>query len=421
MNWKIASHATLWLIGSGLGVAQAEILFRARALPWLPNHLPPNWPQALSDSQQIAGYSATYDDFGQLVWIGFRFDHDSQSYVVLESSPGVATTPLAITDSGLVAGLGWSAHCELDSWFWTAQSGMTIFGDLPGGLCSTRVEAVNNLDQAVGLAHSSNGEEAFLWTRQEGMIGLGDLPGGCFASRALDINDNAWIVGYGCSMQILGAGFLWTPADGMLAMNDVVNGALPYVQTDSVNNQNQIAGTFGPGSGRRLGYLWESSGDITILPWLSSDPSETQAVLALSDQTHVLGVATTTGEFEYIHTPFIWAPRRGIRAVADLLDPCRPEYQTLLGVIDVNANGWILARVGIQNPNSEHGSVVLIPYIPGDVDENEICDLQDLAIQLSNFSREGDAEYQHGDLDCDQDVDLQDLAILLGNFGETLP
>ena len=59
--------------------------------------------------------------------------------------------------------------------------------------------------------------------------------------------------------------------------------------------------------------------------------------------------------------------------------------------------------------------------MPGDLDGSETSHLKGLAIQLSNFAREGDATYASGDLDCDRDVDLEDIAILLGNFGESLP
>jgi probable HAF family extracellular repeat protein len=421
MNAKCASRLIAALVVAfALAEARAEILYRVRPLPWLPNHFPPNFPQALSDTQQIAGYSATYDEWGQLVLIGYRLDLNAGSYVVLEIIPGIGTTPTAMANSGAVVGLDSSGACGPEAWLWTEASGTTVLGDLSGGSCSTHVEAVNNQFAAVGRAQSSNGEEAFLWTPDEGMIGLGDLPGGCFSSAAYDVNDSLWIVGVGCTATDFGAPFLWTPQLGLVPLDDVID-APPWAFALAINNENEIAGSFPFSAGRGRPYVWNPDTGTTILPWLTDDPTESSGVVALSDRTHVLGEARTTGELEYVDTPFIWDPRHGMRGVEESMDPCRPGYQRLVGVIDVNADGWILARIGIQNPNTEHGSVVLIPYIPGDLDDNEMCDLQDLAILLGNFSRTGDAAYEDGDLDCDQDVDLQDLAVLLSNFGESLP
>jgi hypothetical protein len=107
-----------------------------------------------------------------------------------------------------------------------------------------------------------------------------------------------------------------------------------------------------------------------------------------------------------------------MRDISNLIDPCEPRQDlfALARAVAINNAGQILL-----NMTGNRYGVLLTPYLPGDLDENEICDLQDLAIQLANFDRAGDATYEHGDLDCDHDVDLQDLAILLANFGESLP
>jgi hypothetical protein len=216
----------------------------------------------------------------------------------------------------------------------------------------------------------------------------------------------------GLSAQATGA------ADGMVAMADLINGGLPYITAVAINDESQIGGSFVIAPGRYGGYVWNPSGGITILPSLTQDAREVQGVQRLSDAGHALGISIIPGE-EDVYCPFVWDQRHGIRHLQASLDPCRlAAYERLTYAMDINANGWIVATFGQVDLLP---AALLIPYIPGDLDENEICDLQDLAIQLSNFSREGDAEYEHGDLDCDQDVDLQDLAILLGNFGESLP
>ncbi|MBI5865275.1 MAG: hypothetical protein HZB38_12345 [Planctomycetes bacterium] len=54
---------------------------------------------------------------------------------------------------------------------------------------------------------------------------------------------------------------------------------------------------------------------------------------------------------------------------------------------------------------------------PGDLDNNGVVDIADLAILLSNFGTPGGATAEMGDSDGDGDIDLQDLATMLNRFG----
>ncbi|MBI5864935.1 MAG: hypothetical protein HZB38_10605 [Planctomycetes bacterium] len=414
-----AAASTVFALSQFLAFG-GDIRYRVSTLPWLPGHYPPNELRGINDARQIAGQSWSYE-YSTRVEYGFRFDFESQSYHIITQPSGLPTLPVSVASNGTVAAIGGNPNCPYDCWLWWADDNMVRFGGIPGGSCGGNVSAVNAHDEAVGITSSSNGQEAFLWTPETGMIGLGDLPGGCFLSMAFDINDNSWIVGTGCSDLFDGAGFRWTPDTGMLAIDQLIDGALRFPGADLVNNRNQIAGTYIAGSGRYRGYLLDPDGQITVLPWLTDDPTEWQTLLGMSNRTHIVGRSTIAGQDEYLYSYFVWDPRRGMRDIAALLDPCRPAYQLFGRAIDVNSDGWILAVVGVQDWRTQHGNVVLIPYIPGDLDEDDDCDLQDLAYLLANFARTGDAAYANGDLDCDADVDLQDLGILLGNFGETLP
>lgn len=55
----------------------------------------------------------------------------------------------------------------------------------------------------------------------------------------------------------------------------------------------------------------------------------------------------------------------------------------------------------------------------GDLDDDGVVGLSDLAELLGHYGTSSGATYPDGDLDCDGDVDLSDLATLLGHYGDT--
>ncbi len=68
-------------------------------------------------------------------------------------------------------------------------------------------------------------------------------------------------------------------------------------------------------------------------------------------------------------------------------------------------NGWRLRHV----------------WCVGDLNDDGIIDLADLAVLLANYNVEYGAVYEDGDLDGDRDVDLADLAVLLSVYGTECP
>ena len=56
------------------------------------------------------------------------------------------------------------------------------------------------------------------------------------------------------------------------------------------------------------------------------------------------------------------------------------------------------------------------PFVLGDLNGDDVVDLTDLAILLSNFDTPSGATLEDGDIDGDGDVDLTDLALLLAVF-----
>lgn len=97
------------------------------------------------------------------------------------------------------------------------------------------------------------------------------------------------------------------------------------------------------------------------------------------------------------------------------------------------------ARVIIPNPNASGGdamtyrvdspngpsitSTITLEYFPciGDLDDNEIIDVTDLAILLSNFGSGTLYPFLDGDVDGDGIVTLNDLSLLLSQFGANCP
>ena len=54
---------------------------------------------------------------------------------------------------------------------------------------------------------------------------------------------------------------------------------------------------------------------------------------------------------------------------------------------------------------------------PADLNGDDVVSIADLAVQLSNFGRVGDATPADGDVNRDGDVDIADLAVLRAGFG----
>lgn len=66
----------------------------------------------------------------------------------------------------------------------------------------------------------------------------------------------------------------------------------------------------------------------------------------------------------------------------------------------------------------ESGALTLLAAVtPGDLDEDGLVDIGDLAALLANFGLETGASYEQGDVDRDGDVDIADLGRLLPVFG----
>lgn len=397
--------------------APAELRYRMRLIPdaaGIPGYY---FGVSLSNDGMIAGGAWVGNPpSGPMAFISWRAEPgQTQSIGSLPTCNPLYAVAEHINSNGHVVGWDQGANCDYAAFLWTPTGGMIALGDLPGG--STRSDAlgINALDQVVGWSASADGDEAFLWDPVDGMRGLGDLPGGQFMSSAGRINDQSWVIGSSCSGEIgCSESFLWTPEDGMIALRDL-DPTLPLFDAGDINNAAQIAGTAWIDL-RRHGGIWDPQNGLTLFGFLTQEPDEYLLPYDVNDHGVVVGVSWNDRHFGPAR-PFIWHPLYGLHDISELLDPCSaPPLDTVLSVHAINNAGEMVVDV-----SASLDGAFLVPYILGDLDEDGVCDLQDLAILLGNFSRVGDASYEDGDLDCDRDVDLQDLAILLSNFGETLP
>ena len=57
----------------------------------------------------------------------------------------------------------------------------------------------------------------------------------------------------------------------------------------------------------------------------------------------------------------------------------------------------------------------------GDLDQDEVVGIGDLATLLSNYGETTGVDYWDGDMDYDGDIQIADLALLLSVYGDTCP
>jgi len=150
-----------------------------------------------------------------------------------------SSTGLVAIGNGLGAAYGASADGSVvvgqfgnQAFRWTASGGISLLGDLPGGVVDSLANRVSNDGSVViGYGTSSRGHEAMRWTESAGVVGLGDLPGGAFYSDAYGMSaDGSVVVGHATAGNpIFPAGvveaFRWTAA-GMVGLGDLPGGGL---------------------------------------------------------------------------------------------------------------------------------------------------------------------------------------------------
>lgn len=399
-------------------IASAEVRYRVHLLEplWLGTG-PTADPAGINDEFQVCGrYSLSPAHLSK------RWNLADGTYVDLgtrNNCPSSSGTPRAINALGHVAGAG-SGGCDTEAWIWTPETGMISLGALPSVAPYSVARGMNNLDQVVGISRGPNGYEAFLWHESTGMVGLGEQPTGQFYD-AYDINDDGWIVGRGFFDSFF-AGVLWTPEDGMRRYTDIVKeppdtsfGGRAINQHGQVAGTGYLAGQYGPA-------LWDPVDGMRLLECPFCPPDRSVITTDINERTEIIGYVDID---KFPDEPFIWDSVRGMRQINNLFDPCAPWYaRRIKPPTGINNHGWIVADILYTGGGDRTiPGAALIPYLPGDVDDDDDVDLHDLTQLLSNFGTPSAATLADGDVEgCDdEDVDLEDLIILLANFGERYP
>jgi probable HAF family extracellular repeat protein len=309
-------------------------------------------------------------------------------------------TGIWLNNAGQVAGY----ESGQTPFFWSPETGsMNLLP--PNADFELDLEAFNDLGQIVGYIFNTPNDEVggpFIWDPVLGLHIIGDFPGAWANGGAADINNAGQVVGSSYSATGYHA-FLWTYETGLTMLPEDDSGAIPY-EANVINNHGLIAGKL---SSYEV-FVWDQVGDIQNLGRPPANPPTLAypVILEISDTGVVLGRYNEgPGDFFY----WTWDQQHGFRRLPDVVDPCHTVV-AWFGASRIDPNGLIWSDAGL-----------MVPYIPGDLDDDGEVALNDVATMLVNFGTPAAATYADGDLDCDAAVTLSDLAWLLTNFGETLP
>lgn len=322
---------------------------------------------------------------------------------------------------------------------WSEETGVVPLPAVPGGV---RPRAINDAGLIVGSMGSSPGR-GFLWDGTQ-YIELGIPAGGTYSSPAA-INEHGQIVGtWGNGVTGPHHGFLWQ--DGLMTnLGDVLNVA--GSRASGITEQGAIAGSMGTISNVdfRAMILEIGTPPFELPPVIGGYTSQAGGInesldvwgtgSALDPTTQlisgrgfvwvdgVMSLAPTLPGYRHNHVdgfdrrlgavghstlpgsqPWVWQGG----ALADLevlIDSSQSVVQ--LTPAAMNSMGKIAA-------SSNQGGALLTPtYLPGDLNRDCVVSLADLVIVLLDY---GCNETCGGDVDENGVVDLRDIAIVLGNW-----
>jgi probable HAF family extracellular repeat protein len=259
---------------------------------------------------------------------------------------------------------------------WTTAGGMTNLGDLPGGNVSASAWGmsadgsviVGQSSSSASFASGASREEAFRWTAAGGMVGLGDLPGGIFSSRAEAVSgDGSAVVGFSYSANGVEA-FRWTTASGtMTPLGDLPGGAYNSQAHVVSADGNVVAGHSSIVNFDEEPFRWTAASGITGLG-LPATATQSYAYGINGDGSMVVGQAdhppSRTGAADWQYSAFIWDASHGRR---DLQTVLRDEYGlplsgwTLQSAFGMSDDGRTILGSGINPSGVREGWVVVVP------------------------------------------------------------
>jgi probable HAF family extracellular repeat protein len=275
----------------------------------------------------------------------------------------------AITDDGaVVAGFHRNALNQTMAFRWTAATGFTDLGDLPGGTTYSQAFAMsadgNVIVGSSGSAASGTRDEAFRWTPTTGIQPLGDLPGGNFTSTAHAISaDGSVIVGY--SNQTLGyEAFRYTQTTRMVGLTDLPGGYFNSQAYGISSDGSVIAGYSSDSQNREQVFRWTQTDGLVALGFASPDPNEWSQGHAISNNGNVIVGNNNTGATLQDIKALIWQPNTGMRYLKDAIlsdyGLTLPAGYKITDAWAISDNGYIIAGAG-YNPSNIRQAWVVVP------------------------------------------------------------
>jgi probable HAF family extracellular repeat protein len=281
-------------------------------------------PLAINSKGQVSGVSTLADG----TYCAFLWSPNSgmMSLGALHSED--ASYANGVNAEAQVVGWSYSFTTGSGAFLWTQTDGMQDIGSLGGG--GSVAWAINDSAQVVGQSTLSDGisTHAFLWTSATGMRDLGTL-GGSY-SYAYGINNSGQVVGLSYLAGNLSyRAFLWTETRGMqdLGTLDGTNS-----RAIAVNGLGEVLGTSELASGDIGTFLWSQTSGMHIVPGLNQFVS----VAGLSNQDQIVG-SWIPGSHS---NGFIWTKLRGSQNLNSLI---LPGQQRTIGATVINEKGQIAA------------------------------------------------------------------------------
>jgi len=231
---------------------------------------------------------------------------------------------------------------------WSAATGTTLLGHLPGGGSQTLVFGIS-ADASVVVGQDKIGLDyaPFRWT-SAGMVNLGGLPtaSSIWGSGETVSANGSVVAGYtqAASESVI---FRWTQATGMAEIAPLFSGfdvADSALRPELSDDGSVLAGTTSPNRSQGRAFRWTEGTGVVLL-----DPDGPSFVRALSaDGSVVLGSGYTgsgLGIAAQAHVPFMWDAAHGKR-----------ELESLLAASSVDLSGWTF---GEPVALSKNGKIVV--------------------------------------------------------------
>ncbi|MEZ6190144.1 MAG: hypothetical protein R3C45_02515 [Phycisphaerales bacterium] len=237
---------------------------------------------------------------------------EAADFFGLDYLPG-GSPPLranGVSDDGtVVVGIsGTTAGNQLRAFRWSAGTGTTTLGLLPGGDTSWGRDVSGDGSVVVGYVQGPSGPEVFRWTASDGMVSLGinGEANGVSADGSAVVGNGQYTSGSG------GGAFRWTASDGAVGLGYLPGGNYPSEAFAASADGSVVVGVSDTATGKEA-FRWTESGGMVGLGLLPVDSMNTRAYGVSADGSVVVGESwDTAGE------GFMWTQAGGMVGLGKL-------------------------------------------------------------------------------------------------------